>query len=331
MAISDFSTRGMPRRPAFELLQGYVLCSVLAGLDDLGVLDTLEEKGLRIEDVGGNTQLARDTLYYLVDRGVVVPDGDVYRISHFGEELLRDRGYIFWMAGGFGEPFRRFGQLVSGTHQYGKDISRDGRIVAVSSADLGAEDIRPYLNTLLGEIEYTKAADFGCGNARNLIGICKAKGAAGLGVDISPEAIAEAKVEIAAAGMADRITVVEADASDAYAIPDLETVDLVVGFFFMHEVLGKGLDAFIDFLRGLYARLPAGAHILAAEVLPPERDRAYPEIFTPEFTLIHALMGQGLLNEEGWCDAFRTAGFEIAKTVKMNIPSGLLLLARKPA
>ncbi|MFF4412596.1 SAM-dependent methyltransferase [Streptosporangium sp. NPDC001559] len=329
MATNDFAIRGIPRRHSFELLEGYIMCSVLASLDDLGVLDILEEKGLRVEDVGGNLQLARDTVFYLVDRGVLAPDGDVYRLTGYGRELLRDRGYIFWIAGGFGEPFWRFGELVSGKSKYGKDISRDGRIVAVSSADLGLEDLKPYVHSLLSEIEFTRVADFGCGNARNLIGICGLKDADGLGVDISADAIAEARREVAKDGLTERITVVEADASNAAAIPGLESVDLVVGFFFMHEVLEQGLDYFISYLRGLAERLPAGAHVLAAEVLPPQRDRACPETFTPEFTLIHALMGQGLLSEEGWSDAFRQGGFEIRKTVRPNIPGGLLLLAQK--
>ncbi|MFI6461708.1 class I SAM-dependent methyltransferase [Streptomyces sp. NPDC050528] len=329
MAKGDYETKGVPRRPAFDLVQGYILCSVLAALDDAGVLQTLEEKGVRIEDVGGNGQLARDTVHYLVDRGVVVPEGDLYHLSPYGVELLRDRGYIYWIAGGFGEPFWRFGELLAGTHRYGADISRDGRIVAVSSAQLGRDDLKPYVHSVLGEIDYTKAADFGCGNARNLIGICQLKGARGLGVDISPDAIAEARREVEKTGLGDTIDVVEADASDAAAIPDLESVDLVVGFFFMHEVLEKGLDAYIDYLRVLHRRLPVGAHVLAAEVLPPERDRAGAETFTPEFTLIHALMGQGLLGENGWRDAFEQGGFTVRKTVRPNIPGGLLLLAQK--
>ncbi|MBC3840154.1 methyltransferase domain-containing protein [Streptacidiphilus sp. 4-A2] len=329
MAKGDFELRGMPRRPAFDLLEGYIMCSVLASLDDAGTLELLAERGITIDEVGGNHQLARDTVLYLADRGVVAPDGDRYQLTHYGKELLRDKGYIYWIAGGFGEPFWRFKELVAGTHHYGHDIVRDGRIVAISSADLGLEDIKPYVHSLLSEIDYTRAADLGCGNARNLIGICGIKGAEGVGVDISPEAVAEARQEVAKAGLEGKIQIYEADASDASALPRLEEVDLLVGFFFMHEVLGQGLDAFIEFLRGVAARLPIGAHVLAAEVLPPERDRAYPEAFTPEFTLIHALMGQGLLSEEGWCDAFRKGGFEIKKTIRPNIPGGLLLLAQR--
>jgi SAM-dependent methyltransferase len=329
MALTAPGPRGTPRRAVFDLLQGYVLCSVLASLDNAGVLVRLQDTGLRVEDVGGNRQLARDTLYYLADRGLVVPDGDLFQLTPFGEELLRDKGFILWVAGGFGLPFVRFGDLVAGTHHYGRDISRDGRLVAVSSADLGMDNLRPYVMSVLSEISVRKVADFGCGNARNLIGICRACDADGLGVDISPEAIAEANQEVDREGLGDRITLTLADASDPAAIPGLETVDLIVGFFFMHEVLGKGLDAFIEFLRGLAARLPSGAYVLAAEVEPPFRDRAAQEVFTPEFTLIHAMMGQGLLTEEGWSDAFRKGGFEIRRTVRPHIPGGLLLLAQK--
>jgi SAM-dependent methyltransferase len=329
MAVGDFEKRGMPRRPAFDLLEGYVMCSVLASLDDAGTLSALAEHGLTVDEVGGNRQLARDTLLYLVDRGVVAPDGERYRLTGYGHELLHDKGFVSWIAGGFAEPFKRFKDLVAGTHHYGSDIVRDGRIVAVSSADLGMDNLRPYVHEILSGIEYKRAADLGCGNARNLIGICAIKNAEGVGVDISPEAVEQARLELAKDGLTDQIEIYEADASDAAALPRLEEVDLVVGFFFMHEVLGQGLEAFIAFLRGMAARLPAGAHVLAAEVLPPERDRAAPETFTPEFTLIHALMGQGLLSEQGWCDAFRAGGFEIEKTVRPNIPGGLLLLARR--
>ncbi|HTZ43087.1 MAG TPA: class I SAM-dependent methyltransferase [Jatrophihabitans sp.] len=328
MSKLDFATRGQPRRHAFELVQGYILCSVLASLDDAGVLDKLEQDGLRVADVGANAQLSRDTLYYLVDRGVVYPDGDTYRLTGYGTELFHDRGYIFWIAGGFGFPFLRFGDLVAGTHHYGTDITRDGRIVAVSSANLGLDDVKPYIHRILEELDYTKVADLGCGNARNLIGIANAKGAAGIGVDIDADAIAEANKEIDNEGLTGKVKAVLADASDPNAIPELETVDLLVGFFFMHEVLGKGLEYFIEFVRGLSRRMPAGAHILAVEVQPPTRDRAAPETFTPEFTLIHALMGQGLLDEDGWRDAFDQGGFDVVKSEHPNIPGGVIMLAR---
>jgi len=322
-------TRGTPRRDAYEYIQGYVLCSVIAGLDEMGVLDQLRENGLSPDQLGGNRFLAASTLRYLSDRGIVHPDGDVYRVTQYGAELLGDSGYIFWVAGGFGFPFHRFASLASGKSAYGKDVSRDGRLVAIASAELGREDLKPYVEELLTGIEFKRAADFGCGNARNLIGICRAAGAEGLGVDISPEAIAEARLEVGREGLEDRIQVVEADASDASGIPGLESVDLIVGFFFMHEVLEKGRDEFVRYLCSLADRLPDGAHVLAAEVTPPVRDRAAQEVFTPEFTLIHAMMGQGLLSEEGWCQAFREGGFAIERTVHPHIPGGLLLLARK--
>lgn len=325
----EIGSRGTPRRDAYEFIQGYVLCSVIAALDEMGVLETLREKGLSPGELGGNRFLSEATLKYLSDRGIVYPDGDTYRTTQYGAELLGDSGYIFWVAGGFGFPFHRFAGLASGSAAYGKEVTRDGRLVAIASAELGREDLKPYIDSILQGIEFTKAADFGCGNARNLIGICRNAGAAGLGVDISPDAIAEARLEVDREGLADRIQLVETDASDVSGIPDLETVDLIVAFFFMHEVLEKGRDQFVRYLRSLSARLPDGAHVLAAEVTPPVRDRASQETFTPEFTLIHAMMGQGLLSEQEWCQAFREGGFAIERTVHPHIPGGLVILARK--
>lgn len=321
--------RGVPRRQAFEFIQGYVLCSVLAALDEAGVLETLAADGITEEQIGGNPYLSRATVLYLIDRGIIRPDGGVYHSTPFGAELLRDCGYIFWVAGGFSFPFHRFGRLLAGTEAYGKEVSRDGRLVAIASAELGKGDLKPYVDEILRDIEFKRAADFGCGNARNLIGICRLADANGLGVDISPDALAEARLELDRAGLAERVQVVQADASDVPGIPGLETVDLIVGFFFMHEVLAKGRDEFVAYLRALADRLPSGAHVLAAEVTPPERDRACQETFTPEFTLIHAMMGQGLLSEQEWCEAFREGGFAIRRTVHPHIPGGLLLLAQK--
>jgi SAM-dependent methyltransferase len=324
----DFETRGIPRRYAYELIQGYVMCNVIAALDEAGLIPALLGEGLRADQLGSNEFLSDATVGYLIDRGIIQPEGDGYRATPFGSELLRDSGYIFWVAGGFGFPFHRFGGLISGAETYGKEVSRDGRLVAVASAELGRGDLKPYVDDMLASIEFRRVADFGCGNARNLIGICRAAGTDGLGVDISPDAIAEARLELDREGLAGRIRLAEADASDAASIPGLETVDLVVGFFFMHEVLAKGYDEFVGYLRGIAGRLPAGAHVLAAEVTPPVRNRASQETFTPEFTLIHAMMGQGLLSEEEWCQAFREGGFAIERTLHPHIPGGLVLLAR---
>jgi cyclopropane fatty-acyl-phospholipid synthase-like methyltransferase len=330
MSITDSTVEKIVRqRPAFKLLHGYILCSVLAAMEDARMLEKLQENGIRADQIGGNGMLAERTLLYLSQRGIVELVADRYQLTPFGAAVIRDRGHISWIAGGFGEPFRRFGELLRGTAKYGSDIVRDGRIVAVSSHTLGKEDLQPYVMSLLQEIPFDRVADLGCGSARFLINLCRERGTGGVGVDIDQDACKEAETELAAADLADKVTIIEADASDASAIPELASVQLVVSFFFLHEVLGKGYDALINFLRDLSAMLPAGAHVLAAELAPQADDRANEQVYAPEFSLIHALMGQDLLGEEGWSEAFAKGGFVVRRIIEPNIPRGLLILAQK--
>jgi SAM-dependent methyltransferase len=316
-------------RPAFDLVQAYTLCSVFASLDMSGVLERLEEKGVRAGDLGPDETLAAATLRYLAVRGIVTETDGVHTLTSVGKALYRDRGYLMWLNGGYGEPLRIFGDFATGALRYGRDLTRDGRWVAVGSALLGRQDVVPEVTQLIGRVDYRRVVDLGCGNAHFLIKlVSEADGSSGVGVDISPEACEEANLEIRAAHLEDRLEVACADAADPAAIPDLEHTELVVTFFFLHEVLGQGYDALVGYLRGLGDRLPKGAHILTAEVTPPDEDAASAEPFSPEFTLVHALMRQTLLSEAGWRQAFGDAGFEVTETLRPNMPGGLLVLAR---
>ncbi|MFI9340268.1 SAM-dependent methyltransferase [Streptomyces sp. NPDC052773] len=319
------------RRPAFDLIRGHVLVSTFAALDMTGSLTRLAEQGLTVEEAGANRFLSEGVFRYLSQRGVLRTDGDRYHLTELGRSLYEDRGYLVWLAGGYSEPLRRFGDLLTGTATYREDVLRDGKWVAVGSALLGKQDVQPEVVKLLGGLEFDRVADIGCGNAHFLITLHDQLGCEGLGIDISPEAVAEARREVEAAGKSGVIDVIEADGSDIASIPGLEDVQLAITFFFLHEVYEKGFDALVDYLRALADRLPAGAHVLAAEVTAAPSSTATDDVFGPEFALVHAVMGQYLLDEEGWARAFTEAGLTVKGLVRPAMPDGLLILAQKAA
>ena len=183
---------------------------------------------------------------------------------------------------------------------------------------------------LIDSISFSHVADLGCGNGQLLISLCTAKGADGLGVDISPAACAEARHEVGAAGLTERIRIAEADGRDIASIPGLETVDLVMTFFFLHEVFELGYDALIDYLSELCVRLPAGAHVLTAEISPPQLGHASTELVSPEYALTQALMAQTLMNEAGWRGAFEKAGFQVVEVLAADLPETNVYLVQKP-
>jgi SAM-dependent methyltransferase len=317
------------RVSVFDYMQGYTICTVFAALESLGVLTELAASGLRPDQCGANTFLTEATFRYLTERDIVRFEDDRYQLTEFGQSIYADRGYLVWLSGGYGEAMNVFGDLLTGKRQFGPDVDRDVRWVAVGSALIGQKDLWPYVVELARQFEFKRVADLGCGNAHYLISLCQAVGAEGIGVDISPAACQEAEQEVAKAGLGDRISIIEADAGDLKAVPGIDKVDLVFTFFFLHEILEHGFDVLVAYLRQIQESLPSGAHMLTAEVAPPGGEEDGVELFTPEYALTQALMEQRLLDEAGWSRAFTEAGFEIVQIAKPDLPEARIILARK--
>jgi SAM-dependent methyltransferase len=329
-AVSETSTG----RPAFTLFEGYAVSTVLASLEMDGLLDELADRGLSSTVIQQRdpdaAALLRATLRYLAQRGVVAAGtDDGFTLTEYGRAVVRDKGYLVWLVGGYGGALRHVGEMVAGGARYGTDYVRDGRWVAGGAALLGKVDVVPHAMRLLAGVDFRRVLDLGCGNARFLIAVCQRFGSDGVGVDLSPEACADAEKEVAAAGLSGRIQVVRGDAGDLDAVPDMHRLDLVVTFFLLHEILAQGRDRLVAYLRDLATRLPSGAHLLIAEVEPPSGGAAE-QRFTPEFTYVHALMRQVLLTRDGWSDALIEAGFEVSAAIYDDMPGGLLLLCRRP-
>jgi SAM-dependent methyltransferase len=320
------------RRPAFEVFEGFAISSVLAGLEMGGLLAKLEADGLseevvRDRDPAAAAMLAA-TLRYAAQRGLVSQVNGAFHLTDRGREICQDKGYLVWLVGGYGEPLRRIGALTTGAARYGRDHVRDGEWVAGGAALLGRADVVPYAMDLLAGTGFHHMLDIGCGNARFLLLACQRFGATGVGVDLSPEACQLAERAVAEAGMSERVQIALGDAADLRKIPRLAETDLVVTFFLLHEILAAGRDVLVRYLADLAGQLPAGANLLIAEVEPPTS--AGPERFTPEFTYVHAMMGQILYSAEDWQSALTEGGFAVRAVVRGGIPGGLVMLCEKP-
>jgi SAM-dependent methyltransferase len=314
----------------FDHMRGHVLGAVVAALEQNGVLELFATCGVRAADLGANGFLAEATLRYLAQRGLVRAEGEVHHFTDVGRELYDNRGYLVWLSGGYGTALHTYADLLTGKRQFADDVERDVRWVAIGTALVSRPFVLPYVRQLLDEIEFERVADIGCGNGHFLVDLCRTAGKAGIGIDISPAACAEAAREVTKAGLEDRIEIIEADAIHPDVIPGLEGVQLVVTFFFLHEVYEHGRDALVGYLEGMRRRLPAGAHLLTAEACPPEQDQDTREPLTPEYALTQAFMAQHLLPESEWRQVFEDAGFDVARIVRTDLPGGRVILARNP-
>lgn len=325
LAVSD-------ARPAFDYMAGFSACSVLASMDMAGLLPELEAEGVGEQRFGAlsndEAALLRASLNYLRQRGLAEERDGVYRLSDHGKAVSKDMGYLVWLVGGYGGPLHRLGEMLGQGKRYGVDHVRDVHWLADGTAKLAAKDVVPDVMQVLADIEFEQVLDIGCGNGRFLLRVCEQFGVRGVGVDLSPDACADAVAAVAASGLSDRVEIFECDAGALDRMPSLPDTDLVVTFFLLHEILAGGRDALVGWLRDLSDRLPPGAYLLAGEVQPPADDGSGTEMFTPEFTFVHALMRQRLFRSDDWREALIDGGFDVRAITPNRQPGGIVLLAQ---
>jgi SAM-dependent methyltransferase len=316
------------QRPVFELFEGFALASVLASLDESGLLTALEEGPVSAapDGVADPDDLVPATLRYLAQRELAEERDGAFALTERGRAVVKDKGYLVWLQGGYGHVLAGLGDFVTGARRYGTDVERAGRWVAEGSALIGREDVAPYAVEVLQGIEFKHVVDLGCGNARFLLGAAQRFGVTGLGVDLSPEACEDAERRIAEADLVGRVVVRCGDAGDLDAIPELAQADLAVAHFLLHEIFEHGRTALIAYLTKLGQLMPRGAHMLVAEVQPASG--APDERWRPEFTLLHAIMRQELLDADGWHEAFSAAGWSRHEVRELGLPGAILLLYR---
>ena len=315
-------------RPVFELFEGFALGSVLASLDESGLLAALEQGPVSAAPAGvpDADRLMPAALRYLAQRELVQEREGAFALTELGRAVVKDKGYLVWLQGGYGHVLAGLGDFITGARRYGADVERAGRWVAEGSALIGRDDVAPYAVEVLSGIDFSHVVDLGCGNARFLLGAAERFGVTGLGVDLSPEACEDAQRRIADAGLAGKVAVRCGDAGDLDAIPELADADLAVAHFLLHEIFEHGRTALIGYLTKLGGMMPAGAHMLVAEVQPASG--APDERWRPEFTLLHAIMRQELLDAEGWHEAFTAAGWSRHEVRDLGLPGAILLLYR---
>jgi SAM-dependent methyltransferase len=311
-------------RPVFELFEGFALASVLASLDEAGLLAELEAGPTSGERDGDADRLLPAALRYLAQREIAEERDGAFELTERGRAIVKDKGYLVWLQGGYGHVLASLGDFVTGARRYGADVERAGRWVAEGSALIGREDVAPYAAEVLATIAFSRVVDLGCGNARFLIGAAQRFGVTGVGVDLSPEACEDAERMIGEAGLAGTVRVRCGDAGNLDAIPELAEADLAVAHFLLHEIFEHGREALVGYLRKLGTLMPRGAHMLVAEVQPASG--APDERWRPEFTLLHAIMRQELLDADGWHEAFSAAGWTRRTVRDLGLPGAILLL-----
>lgn len=319
-----------------ELFSSYVAAAAVSCAFELGILDRLLKAdqfdvGDR-EFAGVHQAVMNATLRSLHWAGVVEYDessGRVRRGLSF-EEVYAARGYIYWLVRGCGELLATAPAVASPEAREGAFYRRDMTAVAIGSRIIGDDQVESLFDSLICGEDPIVVADLGCGSAARLIRIVRRiHGSAGVGIDISSEAVRLASENVATEGLGEVISIRQADVLALRPSDEFVQVDTVTCVFMGHDFWP--MDRCVETLNGIGRCFPNANRLLLCDVV---QTVGSPDPSTPIFVLgfesIHALMAVPVPTLDEWREAFRASNWRLDRvTSTQSPPNGYLFeLAR---
>lgn len=327
-----------PQDELFTSTEGYFVSKSLLALWRLGVLDHAAaagglDAGKYAAEHGWDASLLRGILGYLVLRGYFEAEGDSFTLSERGLATAPYFGYLPMHIGAYEPVLGALEDLVRGQKIYGADVTRSeaemlGGMTALEDHVLGR------LADMTDGAAFGKVLDLGCGSARLLARLMQRfPSVRGVGIDWEQEAIDDAQLTLAEAGLDGRATVLRGDASQIGDLPDgvLDGVDLVIAMFVMHEIYrqrsGPGV---IECLQNIASVLGPSGRLLMVEVSRVEPTQPRPGLrFVPEYQLIHEFSNQRLAGQDAWRDMLAEAGMTVVRTEPAGMCQAFCFIAKR--
>ena len=310
---------------AQSIRNGYARAFIIFALHETGVFETLRKRGAMTsaelaQACGVEGWLLDGVLNFLAHADQIVQKtGDRFALTERAQWLFADpvMAMSFGAVGAYACLLYELVPTLRREKQYGKDFVRRGDLVAKGSYYTGKGNY-PWIVAELKRLGVRTVADLGCGSCDVLIAFCQLDPTLkGVGVDISPEALKEARQRVAAAGLADRIRLVEGDFTRPESFfTHVQHVEAFHGMMAFHEFLRDGETAVIEMFRRMKEQF-SGRYLLVGEFnrLSDEEFQAmpYPARIHPLFYqyIIHPLTWQGLPTTKGrWLAMFEAAGLK---------------------
>lgn len=319
-----------------SLFNDYLTCRVVHLLGELGFFRRIagrQQFGAQVlaEELNISEPHLEALMSYLVHAGLVTRHGRGYHLEADRRAQLEEQlGFIQWLIGAYEPVLDGMNPLVTGAGQYGKDIRRNDREVASSSAAISRVYTDPYMFEVLAMDNIKLIADIGTGSAWRLIEICRRfPDIQAIGLDLSAECCRLARENAQREGMEERIQIVEGRAEDwlkKAKKAGIASVDLVTCFAMFHDLLNVP-GAAEKFMRDLRKGVREGGYLLIQDQLRLKQTTS-DESWVPGFELIHHFMGQKLFPRETYVKIFAEAGWVLERVVETPIPENCLFLLR---
>jgi SAM-dependent methyltransferase len=317
-----------------------ILAHVLLGLSDAGFYEYLSGRDSfaasdAVKALALDEFTFRSLLDYLVGCGALVvdeADDDVHRLTEKGRRYFNvySRGVMNVYLGGYGSVLHKLGSVLKRQVALADpSLVRSTRHAAAGAAYSTCTFTIPDVFAAMDDKHAKVCLDLGCGTGDFLIQyVLRDETSRGIGIDISGDALEQARANAEAFGVADRLAFHEAAVGPhPLGVPAeaLGEVEIVTSMYMLHEFGRNGREAIVDVIRSLKRELP-GRLLLALEVEacePAEFARQVPpapHYGRLDYRLIHALSGQGLpRSQDDWHGIFEDAGCSV---VERGIPTG---------
>ncbi|MEE1739703.1 class I SAM-dependent methyltransferase [Streptomyces sp. BE147] len=272
-----------------------------------------------------------DFLSALVAAALLVPTGvKEFRIPDDFADRIYQSGYLTWSLRANQPYVEHPAEFLRDPVAAAARYQRNGREVAVSSRWIGSQGFYPAATEAILAARPRRIVDLGAGAAGLLIDLLgRLPDSTGVALDMSAGACQEAARAARAAGVGDRLEVVERPIQSIADDPaPVAGADVIHAGFVFHDIVQEG-DVFDRVLRRCREALRPGGIMAITDAVPyasAERERR----FSALFTYLHAgFMNVTLPPEEDWLARFRQAGFDQARCVPHRFPAGRLFIAAR--
>jgi SAM-dependent methyltransferase len=318
-----------------SMFNGYIGAQVAFCYQQIGLFSVLTPgKAVPLTELAARTGSEIGRLRALLRVGELlgyfVQEDNSYLVTEMGEELRSLLGYFTWSVGGYGNMLQQLANLTTSQKTWGH-LRNDG-LVALGADMCNRSFMAELLYGVLDQLEFSKIADLGCGNAGRLIQLCQRyPHITGVGIDISQDAIALAEANVKANRLEGRLQLVCANVLDTLQEDnekkELEDVEIISSFMMFHDLynIPHLRDQIFDKLR---KACPNVRYFLIADTVRNcDLDMcAQLPIFSLGYELVHAFMDVYIPTKEEYEQAFDRAGLKLKRCIHYGTPSTYLFL-----
>ncbi len=311
-----------------SIRNGYVRAHLIFAMHETGVFETLKnKKNLTVKEIAEknklNSTLLNGVLNFLYHSDkILIKKDEKFSLTNFGKESLFTDALLTMSFGAVGAYSCILTELVPSLRnekKYGQDYIRPGDLIAKGSYYTGRKNY-PWVIENMKKLGVKKVADLGCGSADVLISLCEQdKNLQGVGVDLSDDALKEAKERVQKKGLEKRISLVQGDLYNPSTFSKkIQDVDGFNAIMVMHEFLRDGKEKVIQMFKDMKREFK-GKYFFLGEFDCIE-DEEYQKMPYPDRIhflfyqhIIHPLTWQGLTFKEEWIDIFEKSGVQLVK------------------